>query len=121
MALTFKKRKFKFVFPKKEPVLKLKPKDFLGGGSPSEKRYEELIEEYGDEPEYVTNFGVKIFPTGEQFVIDGKTGRVIVRDKTTRNRGMEIESGLYVHLGEGSELLEGDEAYPSFVKDKQPR
>lgn len=119
MALTFKKRKFKFVFPKKESVLKLKPKDFLGGGSPSEKKYEDLIEEYGDEPEYVTNFGVKIFPTGDQFAIDAKTGRVIVRDKSTRYLGRDEDSGFHIYLGEGNDLAETDEAHPSFVKEKE--
>lgn len=94
-------------------------KDYIGSASPSERRYEELTKEYGDDPEYTSSLGIKIFPTGEQFVIDAKTGRIITRDKTTRYLGRDSESGLHIYLGEDSELKEGDEAHPSFAKEKE--
>lgn len=112
--LTFKKKKLKFVFKNTNSSSE---KNVLV--SSSKKRYKELVEEYGNDPAYITNFGVKIFPTGEQFVKDAKTGRIIARNKTTRYLGRDEDSGFHLYLGEGSELKPGDQAIPSFVKERE--
>lgn len=113
------RKKFKFTFRKKSSRLNLSRKDFIGSGSPSERRYDELVKEYGDDPAFVTSLGIKIFPTGEQFVIDAKSGRIIKRDKSTRYLGRDEESGLHLYLSEDSTLDDADEAHPSFPKEKE--
>ncbi len=96
-----------------------KKKMFLGSGSPSEIKYEKCVDTYGQDPSFITSLGIKIFPNGEQFVINAATGRVIVRDKSTRYLGRDEETGLHLFLGENSELEAGQIAYPSFQKKNE--
>lgn len=110
--LTFNRKKIKNL-----PFLK--KKNYIGSDSPSERKYEALIGEYGDDPSFITSLGVKIFPTGDQFVIDAKTGRIILRDKSTRYLGRDEDSGLHIFIGEENELREGEQAHPSFAKEKE--
>lgn len=119
--MLFLKRKKKFVFKisQKSSSIKKPQKNYLGGGSPSEKRYEELLNEYGEDRVETTSLGIKIFPTGEQFVIDAKTGRIIKRDKSVRYLGRDEETGFHFYLAEGNELDKSDEAQPSFVAEKE--
>jgi hypothetical protein len=58
----------------------------------------------------VNRFGVKILPSGEQWILDGKTGKPAKRDGYNCVKG---ESGAYVWIKEGDSLRALDTTFPS--------
>lgn len=93
--------------------LRKKKRSFIGSGSPSEIKYQELVEKYGSKVE--VSFGRKIFPSGKQFVRDAKTNRIYELTDQIKYLGTD-KSGFHFYLHEDHELKAGDLAHPSFVK-----
>jgi hypothetical protein len=62
----------------------------------------------------LTDFGEHVWEqTGEKFVKDAKTGRVMERTREVKYLG-KSEEGFHLYLGPKSKLKEGDRAVPSF-------
>lgn len=87
----------------------------------ADKKFNSLVQKYG-KPEYdsregeacINGYGVAVFPSGEQFVIDAKTGNIIARTKDVRYIGNS--RGLHFYIHQDHELLMGDSAKPSFPR-----
>jgi hypothetical protein len=108
-----------FLKKKKRPTVTL-PEIF---GKRSNTQFDALVKRYG-EPEYdvkdgqphVSQYGVAVFPSGEQFVIDAKTGEVLKRNERVRYIG--VSKGFHFYIHEDHELLIGDHAKPSFPRTR---
>jgi len=66
-------------------------------------RYFSLVKEYG-EPQIgaltgdacINGYGIAIFPTGEQFVQDARTGAFLPRDRKVRYMGSQSNLHFYI-------------------------
>lgn len=83
------------------------------------KKFDFLVEKYGypskegvDGGALVDGFGRAHFPTGEQFVIDAKTGKILTFNESVRYVG--VSRGLHFYLHKDNDLLIGDKAKASF-------
>ena len=85
----------------------------IPGSSPSVRKYNELLEKYGFRVE--TTFGRKIFPSGEQFVKDAKTGQVYEFTSEIKYLGRGSNNSHY-YLHEDHTLKAGDIPVESFEK-----
>lgn len=106
------------IVPKKEKIKARFPQT-LGGKSPSERKYQECIEQFGDVGDFqsdtvVNAYGIKSFGNGLQFVIDGVTGRVIERTRDVRYLGSSAEGHYYVHTDNEGSLSRLDAPIVSF-------
>lgn len=66
-------------------------------------RYFSLVKEYGEpkvgalvEDPCINGYGIAIFPTGEQFVQDARTGEFIPRDRKVRYLGSQSNLHFYI-------------------------
>lgn len=109
LIFKFKKNKTKINFPQT-----------LGGKSPSERKYQEHLERYGDINDQgsetaINRYGIKMFQDGVGFVIDAKTGRVIERTREVRYLGYSDNGEhYYVHQDNENSLSRIEVPYASF-------
>lgn len=85
--------------------------------------FKSLVNKYGEpvhsgiegEP-LINGFGIAVFPNGEQFVKEARTGQIIKRTRNVRYLGHS--NGLHYYISEEKKLRKTDEIkYPSFPKE----
>lgn len=117
LLVSLKKRKLRFGFAKTKRSSNV-PAIY---GKRLNPRWQSLVARFG-EPEHdsrdgepaINGYGMAVFPSGEKFVIDAKSGEII--ERTERVRYIGISRGMHFYIHEDNELLIGDHAIPSFPR-----